>query len=60
MLIFNKAITLRLPSLFVMNHLDLLNRTICLELSPDLRLAHVEVDAAYEEGLEWVSGCTLA
>ena len=54
MLIFNKAITLRLPSLLVMYHLDLFDRTVSLELAPDLRLAGVEVDSADEQSLEGV------
>ena len=54
MLIFNKAITLRLPRLFVMYHLDLFDRPVGLELASDLWLAGVEVDPADEQRLEGV------
>ena len=56
MLKLNKAITPRLPSLLVMDHFDLLYRSVGLEIAPDLGLAGVEVDPAHEEGLEGVGG----
>ena len=56
MLIFNKAITLRLPSLFVWNHLDLFDHAIRLKLAPELGLAGVVVDPADVQGLEGVGG----
>ena len=54
MLIFNKAITLRLVRLFVLDHFDLLDWAVALELSPDLRLAGVVINPAHEQSFEGV------
>ena len=56
MLKLDEAVTLRLFSLLVLDHFDLLDRPVGLELAPDLGLAGVVVDPADEEGLEGVGG----
>ena len=53
-LIFDETITTWFARFFIVNHLDLLNWSVRLELTPEFRLARVEVDPADEQGLERV------
>ena len=56
MLKLNKAVSPRLSRLLVMDHPDGLDRTVGVELTPQLRLGCVLVNPGHKQGLERVLG----